>query len=159
RRVLFRSEACGTPGFRVCFDLLITILGTPEDGLAKLLTPRPPCSTTAFPGSPNGFSLHTFSEKPVRILIFVHYLGAIHSGRRGKGGGDETYHVGHDALALSVSGGQVLDTRWASGDQLQRPVPGARIVSTADGSAARHRTASRRILAGSGDGVTILKGA
>src|SRR5450755_2774279 len=51
-------------GFRVCFDLLITILGTPEDGLAKLPTPRPPCSTTAFPGSPNGFSLQTFSESP-----------------------------------------------------------------------------------------------
>src|ERR1039458_8788959 len=52
------------PGFRVCFDLLITILGTPEDGLAKLPAPRPPCSTTAFPGSPNGFSLQTFSESP-----------------------------------------------------------------------------------------------
>src|ERR1017187_9948798 len=58
------GEACGMRGFRVCFDLLITILGTPEDGLAKLHTPRPPCSTTAFPGSPNGFSLQTFSESP-----------------------------------------------------------------------------------------------
>jgi hypothetical protein len=35
-----------------------------------------------------------------------------------------------------------------SRDQLQRPVPEARIVPTADGTAARHRTASRRILAG-----------
>jgi hypothetical protein len=39
----------------------------------------------------------------------------LHSGRRGEGGGDETYHVGHDALALSVSGGQVLDARGRVG--------------------------------------------
>jgi hypothetical protein len=32
--------------FRVCFELLITILGTPEDGLARPQTSRPHCSTT-----------------------------------------------------------------------------------------------------------------
>jgi hypothetical protein len=40
---------------------------------------------------------------------------AIQSGRRGEGKGDETYHVGHGAFALSVSGGQVLDARRAIG--------------------------------------------
>jgi hypothetical protein len=109
-------------------------------------------------GSELGLIGRTFSAGHPGVQLEL-LAAAIQSGRRGEGKGDETYHVGHGTFALSVSGGQVLDARRASGDQLQRSVPGARIVSTADGSAVRHRTASRRILAGSGDEVTILKGA
>src|SRR6516225_7660023 len=43
-------------GSAICCELLITILETPEDGLAELHTPQPHCFKTAFPGSPNGFS-------------------------------------------------------------------------------------------------------
>src|ERR1700746_4071503 len=67
------GEPCGTGGLRVCSELVITIWVTPGNGLAKLPTSRPLCSTTAFSGSPNGFSFHrpSLTSKP------VHKSGAI----------------------------------------------------------------------------------
>ena len=53
------GEPCGTGVLRVCLELSFTIWVTPGSGLAKAITSRPFCSTTAFSGSPNGFSFHT----------------------------------------------------------------------------------------------------
>src|ERR1700745_1210271 len=54
-------EACGTGFLRICLQLIVTIWVTSRNGLVKLRTSRPSCSTTAFLGSPNGFSyLHHF---------------------------------------------------------------------------------------------------
>src|SRR6516164_11238398 len=53
------GEPCGTGVLRLCLELSFTIWVTPENGLAKVRTSRLLCSTTAFSGSPNGFSFHT----------------------------------------------------------------------------------------------------
>src|ERR1700757_2900730 len=67
------GEPCGTGGLRVCLDLSITIWVTPGNGLAKAQTSRPLCSTTAFSGSPNGFSFHRLplTSKPVHKSGFT----------------------------------------------------------------------------------------
>jgi hypothetical protein len=69
------GKACGMPGFRVCFDLLITILGTPEDGLAKLLDSAASLFYNSISRVSKWFFPSDFLRKPVRILISVHYLG------------------------------------------------------------------------------------
>src|SRR5215831_16552384 len=86
------GEPCGTAGLRVCLDWLITIWVTPENGLAKAQTSRPLCSTTAFSGSPNGFSFHRnrLSSKPVHSSGVTEYIprGDVLEGKLTVTGGD-----------------------------------------------------------------------
>src|SRR6516162_2358499 len=70
-------------GSAICCELLITILETPEDGLAELHTPQPHCFKTAFPGSPNGFSSRPLRKTFARSSDLCIVQEALHRRREG----------------------------------------------------------------------------
>src|SRR6202011_2403899 len=73
---------------------------------------------------------------------------AVPAGRGSGRGQPGAYPVGYGAVAFSVRGRQDLEALRAGGDQLQRPICGARIVSALDETTARDRDRAGRFLAG-----------